>query len=535
MVTRLRALVALLIGTLAACNAAPSENPEIGAQGGCPGDWYKFYYKCYKLEGVTEPLTWHDAQHWCENNALIGEGNLATIVHPGLQYFLTTILKTFPIDVWIGFYTDNVTPDWKWADGQPANYTAWGQEQPDGDPMQWSCVKMLNDPDMPGLWNDVACDNADDAIDPQLNAFLCQSDVDPTLPSNPPMGANCAREGYQSYFDSCFRVVTTAATFTDAQAVCDGESAQLASLADHYQEALVKTLMYHNKFSSMWLGLMRDQDTGTYGYVDGWPLTFTQWGPNEPSGGGCVTLKSDETWDAIPCDDIRPFICKYTQAVQPPTPTPPSGNCPNGWDRFNDHCYLFDESLSLRSFDAASYQCQSQFGARLASVHNSDELEFIRQRAGATFTVSSIWIGMQRWEDRFRWTDQSLIDYVNWDTLHPGMDNCVEMDIDSHGRWSSENCNDNSAFICKSPVLVMIPPTEPTQPPEVSETPTPPPQTETPPTAPPQTGGLSTGEIVGIAVGATAGLVVAIFLILYACTKDSKKPDQEQGVVAYTS
>ncbi|XP_072020013.1 LOW QUALITY PROTEIN: uncharacterized protein [Amphiura filiformis] len=426
--------------------------PTIGAQGGCPDDWYKLDRKCYKLEGVNEPLTWHEAQHWCEDNA-IGDGNLATVYHPGLQSFLTAIMKAFPIDVWIGFYTDNVTPDWKWADGQPVDYTAWGQGQPDGDPMQWSCVKMLNDPDMPGLWNDVACDDNDGAIDPQLNAFLCQSDLDPTLPGNPPIVSNCAREGYQSYFDSCFRVETAAATFADAQAVCDGESAQLASLADHYQEAFVKTTLYNNKFSSMWLGLMGDQDTGTYGYVDGWPLTFTQWGENEPSGEGCVTLKSDETWDAIPCDDMRPFICKYTQAVQPPEPTPPSGNCPNGWDRFNDNCYLFDESLSPRSFDAASYECQSQFGARLASVHNNDELEFIRTRAGSTFTASSIWIGMQRWDDRFRWTDQSLIDYVNWDTSHPGMDNCVEMDIDSHGRWSTDNCNDNSAFICKSPVL----------------------------------------------------------------------------------
>ncbi len=43
--------------------------------------------------------------------------------------------------------------------------------------MQWGCVKMLNDPDMPGLWNDVACADDDQAIDPELNAFLCQSNL----------------------------------------------------------------------------------------------------------------------------------------------------------------------------------------------------------------------------------------------------------------------------------------------------------------------------------------------------------------------
>ena len=38
-------------------------------------------------------------------------------------------------------------------------------------------MKMLNDPDMPGLWHDVACDDGDEAIQPELNAFLCQSNL----------------------------------------------------------------------------------------------------------------------------------------------------------------------------------------------------------------------------------------------------------------------------------------------------------------------------------------------------------------------
>ncbi len=85
-------------------------------------------------------------------------------------------------------------------------------------------------------------------------------------------------------------------------------------------------------------------------------------------------------------------------ATPPPPPTPSAGYCPNGWERLGDNCYLFDESLSARSFDSANYDCQSRFGARLASVHSNEEMEFIRSRAGAVFTASTIWIGMQRWE-----------------------------------------------------------------------------------------------------------------------------------------
>ncbi len=56
----------------------------VGAEGGCPSDWYKLDRKCYKLEGYDEPKTWQQAQAWCEANA-IGDGALATIFHPGLQ------------------------------------------------------------------------------------------------------------------------------------------------------------------------------------------------------------------------------------------------------------------------------------------------------------------------------------------------------------------------------------------------------------------------------------------------------------------
>ncbi len=48
-------------------------------------------------------------------------------------------------------------------------------------------------------------------------------------------------------------------TFLEAQVVCQGESAELASLSDHYQEAFVKTVLYNNGFDSMWLGMMDDQ------------------------------------------------------------------------------------------------------------------------------------------------------------------------------------------------------------------------------------------------------------------------------------
>ena len=54
------------------------------------------------------------------------------------------------------------------------------------------------------------------------------------------------------------------------------------------------------------------QDTREYKWTDGWPLSFTTWGENEPSGEGCVAMNTDEVWDDEDCDMMKGFICKYT-------------------------------------------------------------------------------------------------------------------------------------------------------------------------------------------------------------------------------
>ena len=58
------------------------------------------------------------------------------------------------------------------------------------------------------------------------------------------------------------------------------------------------------------------QETGTYGWVNGWPVLFSAWGENEPSGGtgeGCVMSTTEGRWDDTLCTSLKPFICKYDE------------------------------------------------------------------------------------------------------------------------------------------------------------------------------------------------------------------------------
>ncbi len=83
--------------------------------------------------------------------------------------------------------------------------------------------------------------------------------VDPNLPGNPEIISQCDRPGYQSYFQSCFRVVTELKTFTDAQATCEAEMANLASINDLYEEGFAEVVMFNNELESAWIGLQADE------------------------------------------------------------------------------------------------------------------------------------------------------------------------------------------------------------------------------------------------------------------------------------
>lgn len=56
------------------------------------------------------------------------------------------------------------------------------------------------------------------------------------------------------------------------------------------------------------------QTTGSYSWVDQWPVTFTQWGQGEPDitkSAACVAM-ADGKWNDTDCNDLRPFTCKIS-------------------------------------------------------------------------------------------------------------------------------------------------------------------------------------------------------------------------------
>ncbi|XP_072048888.1 macrophage mannose receptor 1-like [Amphiura filiformis] len=239
-------------------------------------------------------------------------GHLTKIEHHSINTLITAFLKSLPVDVWIGLHTNNGTGSFTWiSDNSEPTYTNWAVGQPSGDSYQASCAKMFNDPDKPGEWADAYCNEQD-------NAFMCMQPPDPALPNNPPVQSNCS-DDWQPYFGSCFKIHSASPlTYPEAKTRCEdyvpGDTF-LASIKDRYEQAFIESLFYIEEVEEGWFGLERNAKTGRHVYSNGWPVDFTNWGMEEPSGDGCVAQINGEMsayWVDTNCQEQKPYMCKYT-------------------------------------------------------------------------------------------------------------------------------------------------------------------------------------------------------------------------------
>ncbi|CAG5896336.1 unnamed protein product [Menidia menidia] len=217
------------------------------------------------------------------------------------------------------------------------------------------------------------------------------------LPPPPPTRSPCP-SGYTSWYSSCYRLVEEAASWEKARAACRDQGGDLASIDMSYDQAFVAGAVLQGR-ADAWIGLRREED-GSYGWSDGWPVFFTQWGPGEPStvaGEGCVSMHAAArfhgTWNDTGCEQAKAYICKITSDKPPPTPSPGDGKCLPFWVPYGRHCYAVYDGQQGYSWPDARHFCQS-LRTDLASVHSRAEQEFLRT---LNYTANHhVWIGLTR-------------------------------------------------------------------------------------------------------------------------------------------
>nr|XP_028607052.1 macrophage mannose receptor 1-like isoform X1 [Podarcis muralis]XP_028607053.1 macrophage mannose receptor 1-like isoform X1 [Podarcis muralis] len=213
--------------------------------------------------------------------------------------------------------------------------------------------------------------------------------------------------------------------------------------------------------SAYYIGLILGLDR-KFSWLDGTPVTFAMWAPNEPNFSNdeetCVYMNRDSgLWYDINCGTKNRFICERHNSSVRSTPAPttpaPVGGCADGWLFFDKKCFQFFglNEEERKNWSDARTACRN-LGGNLATIPNKATQAFFMVHLESASIDP--WIGLNDIirEESFLWTDGSEVYYTNWASGFPSYGDCVfiiKRTGNSGGKWRDGPCSARKSYICQ--------------------------------------------------------------------------------------
>ncbi|KAM3850435.1 macrophage mannose receptor 1-like [Diretmus argenteus] len=321
----------------------------------------------------------HRLGFWWDYNC--GREQMSICKRSGSPPVNTTVAPTVPP-------TGGCPTDWLRFDSKPSHFYH-RYEAPK------RCAVMSSDPSFDiGKWTKQSCDDT--------NGYVCLRNVDPNIPVSP---EPATATSYVKVVNDSIKVVTQNMSWYEARKHCEDDSAQLASLRNEWTQVYVE-LQAIKLEAPLWLGLNKKETGGYFRYVDGWPMSLSNWYRGEPSRDRpCVYLDVDGSWKTAFCNQTMNGVC-------------------------------------MRST-----------GGTLVSIENPSEQSFIKNQTEMyKDSQSSFWIGLYKTKKgKWLWLDKTVMDYTNWRDNEPDEDNTYGGMSPLDGKWRAGRSYYRRAYVCKTP------------------------------------------------------------------------------------
>uniref|UniRef100_A0A8B9GM20 MRC1 protein n=1 Tax=Amazona collaria TaxID=241587 RepID=A0A8B9GM20_9PSIT len=394
----------------------------------CPEGWQSVPQSssCFKIfqEGREKMQTWFGARDFCR---AIG-GDLACIHSEEEQNLIVNFEK--------------------WANGEPNNYD--GNEKCG----VFNGYTYMN-------WNDLFCEH--------MQGYVCQIKKGAPLKPEPASVFNyeyvVGEDDWIIYNHKEYYFSREPMPMEKARDFCKKNGGDLAVVeGESEKNFLWKYAFYKDWGNSFYIGLRVSLDK-TFGWMDGSPVNYVAWAPNEPNFANndenCVVMYTQTgTWNDLNCGSVELFICeRLNSTVRPtviPTAPPPKGGCPEDWLLLDSKCFQvfgFNENDTL-TWHAARNNC-IDFGGNLATISRKEMQASLMSLLKNAATDA--WIGLNdiNQEHTYLWTDGSPVYYTNWakgSRSYYSKEDCVFMKknpIEQAGKWKDEDCKASKSYICQ--------------------------------------------------------------------------------------
>ncbi|XP_028288347.1 macrophage mannose receptor 1 [Parambassis ranga] len=274
-----------------------------------PKAFYKLGNDSMKL--VAEKMKWDEARRQCQAD----DADLASILNPVTQAYLTLQISKHKEPVWIGLNSNVSHGQFMWVDNWRLSYTAWGKNEPK---KNYGCVYM----DVDNTWKTAPCTNT--------YYSLCKRSPD-IAPTDPPqLPGSCPQskkaKSWIPFRGYCYSFLSSVSSnWAHASVECLKMGAALVSIEDPIESQFIQRNLelLQDGAKSFWIGLYKSHED-QWMWIDNSVVDYTNWAMEMPKTDSCVDVHSESgQWSTNSCSRYRAYICKRPKVVTP-TEKPPS-------------------------------------------------------------------------------------------------------------------------------------------------------------------------------------------------------------------
>ncbi|XP_059503291.1 secretory phospholipase A2 receptor [Stegostoma tigrinum] len=269
-----------------------------------------FAYGNYTYKLIKKNVTWYEALNECRQRGT----ELVSITDQYHQAFLTVVVNRLSHPHWIGLSSPDDGKSFIWSDGSSNIFNHWAEEDPHS---SQDCGYM----DTNGYWKTANCET-------QLPGAFCQVLLTATS-SSPAYNLKCPNASKElpwilfrgnCYLFDLVLYNSSSLTMEKAKEVCGNLATKsfILHVKNEQENNFVfeQIRTYSHIVDEIWLGITFDVIDNTVKWLDGTPVTYSNWGTEEPAAnnftvGLCAAMRSsDGAWFMADCGEGLGAVCQ---------------------------------------------------------------------------------------------------------------------------------------------------------------------------------------------------------------------------------